>query len=69
MENIVVSSVRKNFIEVSHDDSDPGSYIVRRWKKVLWFRKRISSDWFISKEQAMEFAQEMNRTSEKNDKK
>jgi hypothetical protein len=68
MENIVVSTIRKSIIEVSHDDSDPGSWIVRRWKRVLWFRKRISSDWFISKEQAMEFAHEMKRTSEENDK-
>ncbi|MBI5216376.1 MAG: hypothetical protein HY960_11540 [Ignavibacteriae bacterium] len=62
MENIIISNVRKCFIEVSHDDSDPGSYIVRCWKKILWFRKRISSDWFTNKEQALEFANEMNRT-------
>ncbi len=55
----VVSNIRDCFIEVLHRDADPSTWIVRRWKKILWFKKRISSDWFINRQQAFAYANEM----------
>jgi hypothetical protein len=60
MKNItVLSNARDCFIELTHRSSDPGSWIVRRWTKFLWFRKRISSDWFNDERQAIAFANAM----------
>ena len=55
----IISNIRKCFIEVLHHDADPSTWIVRRWKKLLWFKKRISSDWFINRQQAFAYAYEM----------
>jgi hypothetical protein len=52
---------RNDLIEVTHRPSDPGSWIVRRWRRFLWFRKRISSHWFLDQEQATAFARKMKR--------
>jgi hypothetical protein len=57
----IISSVRDCFIELTHDDSDPGLWIVRRWRKFLWFKKAISSDWFNDGRQALVFANEIKR--------
>ncbi len=68
MENVIeILNSRESSVVLTHDDADPGSWVVRRWKKILWFRKRISSDWFTNKEQAMAFANEMKRMSEERD--
>lgn len=61
----IISNIRKCFIEILHNGSDPSVWIVRRWKKILWFKKRISSDWFINKQQAFAFASEMKRQYKK----
>jgi hypothetical protein len=62
MKNVtVISNARDSFIELTHRDSDPGSWIVRRWTKFMWFKKRVSSDWFNDKQQALQFANEMKR--------
>jgi len=62
MKNItVISDLRDCFIELTHRDSDPGSWVVRRWKKFMWFRKRISSDWFADRQQALAFGNQMKR--------
>jgi hypothetical protein len=58
----IISNIRNCFIEVLHHDSDPSTWIVRRWKKFLWFKKRISSDWFINRQQAFVYAHEMKGT-------
>ena len=55
----IISNLRDCFIEVLHHESDPSVWIVRRWKKILWFKKRISSDWFISRQQAFAYANEI----------
>jgi hypothetical protein len=60
-ETFVISNNRDSFVEVSHRDSDPSVWIVRRWTKFLWFRKRVSSDWFINRSQAFAYAKEMKR--------
>jgi len=56
---IIISNIRNCFIEVLHHDADPSTWIVRRWKKILWFKKFISSDWFINRQQAFAYAHEM----------
>jgi hypothetical protein len=55
----ITSNIRKCFIEVLHHDADPSTWIVRRWKKILWFKKRISSDWFVNRQQAFAYAYDM----------
>ena len=55
----IISKDHGYVIELAHDDSDSGSWIVRRWKKFLWFKRRVSSDWFIDEQQAIAFAHEL----------
>jgi hypothetical protein len=55
----VVSNLQDCFIEVLHRDADSHLWMVRRFKKVLWFKKRISSDWFVNRQQAFIFANAM----------
>lgn len=43
-------------IEIRHSTSDPGTWIVRYWRKYLCFKKRISSTWFNDERQAISFA-------------
>ena len=57
----VISDARDCFIQLIHSDSDAGVWKVRRWEKIFWFKKRISSDWFIDGDQALAFAQAMKR--------
>jgi hypothetical protein len=57
----VISSARDCFIEVTHRNSDPGVWIVRRWTRFLCLKKRISSDWFNDENQAMAFANKMKK--------
>jgi len=60
-ESIVISNDAGGLIKLIHRASNPTVWIVRRWKKTLWFRKQISSDWFTNGEQALAFAKEMKR--------
>jgi len=48
-------------IELSHNENDQSVWIVRSWKKFLCFRKRHSSDWLNSEQQAITFAQALKR--------
>jgi len=57
----VISDSRNCLIELTHRTSDPGSWIVRRWTRFLWFKRRLSSDWFNDEEQAIQFANKMKR--------
>src|SRR5512143_790862 len=52
----IISKEQDFSVELIHRDSDPSTWIVRRWRKVLWFKKRISSDWFNDERQAISFA-------------
>lgn len=58
---IVIADNGGYLIEVTNRTADPGPWIVRRWKRVLWFRKRISSDWFLDRDEAVAFAKKMKR--------
>src|SRR5712692_5366183 len=57
----VISNARDCFIELTHRNTDPGIWIVRRWTKFLWFKRRISSDWFSEGQQAFAFANKLKR--------
>jgi len=57
----IVSNNPKCFVEVLHRDSDPSVWIVRQWRKGFWLRKRVSSNWFINEQQALAFAQRIQR--------
>lgn len=61
----VLSNVPKGFITLTHSYSDPGSWIIKRWTKLMWFRKLISSDRFNDEKQALAFAQAMTREHDK----
>lgn len=52
----VLSNAGHWFVELLHHDSDPGLWIIRRWKKFLWFKTHRSSVWFNDREQALAFA-------------
>ncbi|MGB2869449.1 MAG: hypothetical protein WBD36_13420 [Bacteroidota bacterium] len=62
----IISNDRNSFIELIHRHSDPGVWIVRRWKKTLFFKKRLSSDWFEDGHQAIAFAHELKRGKGRN---
>jgi hypothetical protein len=65
MKNIaVISDARECIIEVTHRDSDSGAWIVGHWTKGMWLRKKVSSHWFIDRQQAFAFAHEMKREHE-----
>jgi hypothetical protein len=55
----IISNAAGCFIQLIHKDSNPTVWIVRRSKKFLWFKKTISSDWFTSGPNALEFARKM----------
>jgi hypothetical protein len=64
-ETTIIENTRACHVEVTHRDSDPGTWIIRRWKKFLWFRKQVSTDWFSDKQQALAFANEIKRGHDK----
>lgn len=51
-----ISGKGGRIVELIHRDSDAGMWIVRRRKKFLWMKRQVSSDWFNSESQALEFA-------------
>jgi len=64
-ESTVVSSISACFIEVIHRRSNPTMWIVTRSRKRLFFyKKRISSHWFVDERQAWAYARAMKREHE-----
>ncbi len=57
----ILSNVRHCFITLTHSYSDPSSWIVKRWTKLMWFKKLISTDWFNNEQQALAFANKIKR--------
>lgn len=66
-ESIIISRAAECFIELIHRESNPTVWIVRRWKKNLWIKKLITSDWFTDGQQAQSFADRMKRDYDRND--
>ncbi|HEY6953466.1 MAG TPA: hypothetical protein VI758_13755 [Bacteroidota bacterium] len=64
----VIMSGRDCFVEVMHHLSDPNSWVVNRWQGMMFFRTRISSNWFIDKQQAFTFAGALRRAHEERTK-
>ncbi|MDH4070244.1 MAG: hypothetical protein OEV30_07455 [Ignavibacteria bacterium] len=58
-QSTIISKDRRYLIELTHRNADPGVWIVRRWKRFLGFRRRLSSDWFNDEKQALLFANRM----------
>ena len=55
----VISNARDCVIELTHRDTDPGTWIVRHATRFMWFKQRISSHWFNDESQALAFADEL----------
>ncbi len=52
----IVSSPSGRIVEIFNSDDDPTMWIVRVYKKILFFKKQIISKWFSKKEDALDFA-------------
>jgi len=48
--------LRDCLVEVYHDDTDPGIWIVKHGRKIAGFRKNYPSVWFNDHRQALEYA-------------
>ena len=46
-------------VEVEQTRDLGTTYVVRAYKKILGFRKTLSSDWFLDREQAHTFAEQL----------
>ena len=55
MSKEVIKSASGKLVELIHRDSDPSMWIVNVYKKVIFFKKRISSKWFSDKEEALQY--------------
>lgn len=51
-----MKSASGKIIEILNRDSDPTMWIVSVSKQILFFKKKIVSEWFSSKADALEFA-------------
>ena len=60
----IISSARDCYVEVSRQNSDQGSWIVNRSKRIFWFKRRLSSNWFIDDPKAFAYANEMKKSHE-----
>jgi len=45
-------------LQLIHRASDPAMWILNIYKKILFFKKKISSYWFTGKEEAEKFAED-----------
>lgn len=43
-------------ITLFHDPDDPSSWIIRKWKKQLFWKRMELSRWFLTRDQAEEYA-------------
>lgn len=56
MKNItILSDFRDCFITLTHSYSDPSSWIEKRWTKLMWFKRLVSTDWFNDEQQALAY--------------
>ena len=51
-------------VEVMHSTSDPSAWYVVQRKKYFLFKRRTLERYFINEAQALEFAEELNRTKD-----
>jgi hypothetical protein len=55
----ILTHHRRCSIEISHDDSTPGQWLVCRYSTTLGVRKCVSSNDFTDERQALSFANRM----------
>jgi len=48
-------------VEVAHEPRNGSPWTVRTWRKRMFGRKRVASDWFLSREEAEAFARRLAR--------
>jgi hypothetical protein len=58
---MIVPSDNRYVIELTQTPGNGSPWTVRVFKKTLFFRKRISSDWFLNGDQARRFAEQIAR--------
>lgn len=51
-----ITNTSGKIIELVNRDSDPTMWILNVYKKILFFKKKIVSEWFSTKEDALDFA-------------
>ncbi len=59
---MTVPSDKKYSIELTQTSGNGAPWMVRVYKKSLFWRKRISSDWFLNGDQAKRFADQIARS-------
>ena len=52
----ILKSTSGKIVEILNRDSDPTMWIVSVYKRILFFKKKVASEWFSKKEDALEFA-------------
>jgi len=57
-----ISAGNSNEIRVEQIDGLGGPWIVRVYHKALFFKRRVSSDWFLDENQAKKFAAQLAQT-------
>ncbi len=50
-----------NGVEVYQHPAYPWVWVVEEYKRILWFKKRAATHWFLEKDQAFEFAEELRK--------
>jgi hypothetical protein len=59
---MIVPSDKRYSIELTQTTGNGSPWTVRVFKKTLFFRRRISSDWFLNGDQARRFAEQIARS-------
>lgn len=59
---MTLSTDKKYSIELAQTPGNGAPWTVKVFKKTLFGRKRISSDWFLNGDQAKRFADQITRT-------
>jgi hypothetical protein len=52
----IFTRFRRCIITLTYSYTDPTSWIVKRWTKLMWFKILVSTDCFNDVKQAMAFA-------------
>jgi hypothetical protein len=47
------------YVEVAQTNRTGSVWTVRLYKKLLFFKRRVSSDWFLNEEQAKRFGEQL----------
>ena len=60
----IIKSVKDktgNTIDVFNLPSDPNMWVVRKYKRLLFLKKMITSKWFNDKDQALAYVEELQK--------